>query len=237
VKAADEDTLYHVLIVAIESVPDFSIETTPPPLPAEWVAGSFTARATSAHPRAYKGTKHQPPKDRSLAPIDIRPYLCDVGSIKALLSPMWRLLPMVQARLKRAGYSSAVLEEIESEFPQAAHARGALNKKYWTLPAHFVKYIWPLIRWRPSRDVSAYLALYVALELETNDLLLWGVSCLIAASESGQAGSWCRLAAILPAQRRLPFVSALMKTQAYMALSESGTAAKLEEINDLATDE
>ena len=33
VKAADEDTLYHVLVVAIESVPDLSIEASPPPLP------------------------------------------------------------------------------------------------------------------------------------------------------------------------------------------------------------
>src|SRR5258708_26513829 len=29
VKAADEDTLYHVLVVAIESVPDLSIEASP----------------------------------------------------------------------------------------------------------------------------------------------------------------------------------------------------------------
>lgn len=62
VKAADEDTLYHVLVVAIESVPDLSIEASPPPLPLDWGARPLRAKATSAHPRAFRGTKYQPPK-------------------------------------------------------------------------------------------------------------------------------------------------------------------------------
>src|SRR5262249_18804023 len=81
VKSADEDTLYHALLVVMESVPDLSVDTTPPPLPPEWSGAPFSARASSAHPRAYKGTKYQPPKGRRLAPIDVRPYLCHARSI------------------------------------------------------------------------------------------------------------------------------------------------------------
>src|SRR4051812_27183532 len=49
--AAAPDTLYDVLIVAIESVPDLSFATTPPPLPANWGDAPSTPKATSAHPR------------------------------------------------------------------------------------------------------------------------------------------------------------------------------------------
>src|SRR2546421_2913214 len=36
VKAADEATLYHVLTILIESVPDLSIAASPPLLPINW---------------------------------------------------------------------------------------------------------------------------------------------------------------------------------------------------------
>jgi hypothetical protein len=182
--AADSDTLYDVLIVAIESVPDLSTASTPPSLPANWGAVPSTPKATSAHPRAFRGTKHQPPKGPRLAPLDIRPHLCHPGSMHALLSPMRKHLPDVQARLEQHGYSRAIVEAIQGEFPRVANVRQPVSRAYWTMPARFVQCIWPLVRRRPARDVSACLSLYVALELEGEDRLLWAVSRFIALSDT-----------------------------------------------------
>jgi hypothetical protein len=226
VKAAGEDTLYHVLVVAIESVPDLSIATSPPPLPPDWGARPLRAKATGAHPRAFRGTKYQPPKGSGITSIDIRPHLCDPRSMRALLSPMQGFLPKVRARLEKKGYSKAVLEATESAL---------LNKRFWTMPARFVEFIWPLIRWRSAHEVSQYLSLYMDLELEKDERLLGSVSRLIAASQAC-ACSWCRLAIALPIHRRLPYINALMENKAGTASPESTAAAQLREISDLSAD-
>ncbi len=235
--AADSETLYDVLIVAVESVPDLSPATTPPPLPTNWGAVPATPKATSAHPRAFKGTKHQPPKGTRLAPFDLRPHLCHPGSVHALLSPMRKHLPVVQARLEQHGYSKAIVEAIESEFSRTANVRHSGGRAYWTLPARFVQYIWPLVRWRPARDVSAYLSLYVALELESDDRLLWAVSRFVALSDTGHACAWCRLATTLPPHRRLAFVSVLLEVKPDAMPPGSRVETHLAQISELSADD
>jgi hypothetical protein len=79
--AASEDTLYDLLVVLIETVPDLSSEPSPPLLPVEWGKEFKPVRATQAHPRAYKGTKYQPRKMPLPKLLDLRPYLHDPGSI------------------------------------------------------------------------------------------------------------------------------------------------------------
>src|SRR5579883_2800621 len=88
VKAADANTLYDVMLVAIESVPDLSVVPTLLPLPNDWGEAPRSPKATSAHPRAFKGTKHRPPKNASPAALDIRGHLCHPGAIQALASRM-----------------------------------------------------------------------------------------------------------------------------------------------------
>ncbi|MGA3205398.1 MAG: hypothetical protein ABSF12_23115 [Bryobacteraceae bacterium] len=234
VKTADEATLYHVLVDMNESVPDLSIATSPP-LPPDWGAPTLRAKATSAHPRAFKGTKSAPPKAPRPATIDIRPHLSNLISLQALLSSMRRFLPEVQSRLERNGYSKAAVEAIENEFPRTGHARQSAGRKYWTMPARFVQYIWPLVRWRPAHEISQYLSLFVALELEKDERLLWSVSRLNAASEAN-ACSWCLLAKILPAHRRVPFVNALLESKPCAALPQTTAASQLEQINELLVD-
>ena len=41
---------------------------------------------TAAHPRAFQGTTHRPPKPKSTAAVDLRPYLCATNSLRALLN-------------------------------------------------------------------------------------------------------------------------------------------------------
>jgi hypothetical protein len=150
---------------------------------------------------------------------------------------MRKHLPEVQARLEQHGYSRAIVEAIESEFPRAANVRHSGGRAYWTLPARFVQYIWPLVRWRSARDVSAYLSLYVVLELDRDDSLLWAVSRFIALSDTGYACTWCRLATTLPPHRRLPFVSALLEVKPDAAPPGSRVESHLSQTSELSADE
>jgi hypothetical protein len=237
VKGANEGALYHVLVVLIETAPDLSIENPSPPVPLNWsVDQPARARATSAHPRAFRGTKRQPPKSPRPVAIDLRPHLCNAGSLQALLASLREFLPGAQSRLSRSGYPDAVVAAIASEFPATPQSRGPAGKKYWTLPAPFVQHIWPLVRWRPAREVSQSLSLYIALELEKDQPLLWSVSRLISVSGAHHY-SWLRLATLLPVDRRLPYVNALLKSDAGTAMTRSNTAAQLKQISDLSPDE
>ncbi len=105
------------------------------------------------------------------------------------------------------------------------------------MPARFAPCIWPLVRWRTARDVSAYLSLYVALELESDDRLLWAVSRLLALSDTGHACAWCRLATALPPHRRLPFVSALLEVKPDAAPPVSRVETHLAQISELSADD
>lgn len=77
VKTLDQNALLHTLIVLLET--DFFINEQPSTLslsPFELEVKAF--KPTAANPRAYKGTKDRPPKQKSVINIDLRPYLCDV---------------------------------------------------------------------------------------------------------------------------------------------------------------
>jgi hypothetical protein len=235
-KASDEDTLYHLLVVLIETVPDLKSEERPPALPQNWGEQARKLQATPAHPRAYSGTKYQPPKSSQLGPIDIRPYLCDPSSIQRILVPLSRFLPAVRRRLLRSGYSTLVVEGIEREFPLTTDSSRLRQKKQWALPAAFVQFVLPLVRWASPRELSKYLALFKDLDLEHDQQMLAAVSCLIAASDAHRAYSWSRIAVVLPAHRRVVFIRTVMETNACANQAASRTGAQVEELNDLATD-
>ena len=42
-------------------------------------------RATAAHPRAYRGTKAKPPSPSQTPVVDLRPHLCNLRDIRAIL--------------------------------------------------------------------------------------------------------------------------------------------------------
>jgi len=85
VRSANTETLRQVLVVLQETVPDRSVAVTIRPLPKEWFHTPAAAKPTSAHPRAFQGTKTQLPKARRLPVLDLRPYLCDPRMLKEVL--------------------------------------------------------------------------------------------------------------------------------------------------------
>jgi hypothetical protein len=235
VEKPSEVALYHVLVVVIESAPDLLAENPKALLP-EWNTAPIVIRATSAHPRAYKGTKNQLPKARTPEPQDLRPYLCDARSMQALLSSLRAFLPGAEALLKKSGYPAAVIARIEADFdPDSSQPR--LAKRPWTLPARFVQYIWPHVRWLPSRSLSTFLRLHSQLELDTDEQTLFSVTRFIAVCGAEHAAAWCSLASVLPAQRRLGFLNACLEAGDCSVLPGSKVAEHLEQINLLATDD
>lgn len=125
-RAASADTLYHVLVVLLETVPDTSPDyrTAPiDPLPAGWIEAPVSVRPTAANPRAFKGTRFQPPKARLLPEIDLRPHLCHARTLTAVVSPLRRYMDTVRHRLARAGYSDAALQAVEEELSSPCSRR------------------------------------------------------------------------------------------------------------------
>ncbi|HEY1811146.1 MAG TPA: hypothetical protein VGG74_02260 [Kofleriaceae bacterium] len=69
----DPVTLQHVVTLLDATVPALDAPDELPALPSlELLA---LPRATAAHPRAFRGTKHRPPRPSEPEPIDVRPYL------------------------------------------------------------------------------------------------------------------------------------------------------------------
>jgi len=232
-----ENTLYNLLIVLIETVPDLSRESNQPLLPKEWGEEASPVRATQAHPRAYKGTKHRPPKEPTHRTIDMRTYLCDPGSVQKVVSSLWKWMPRVRRRLERSGYSVKKIEALERELslPDGTSRNGL--RKHWALPPRFVRYLWSFVRWRSPRELSDLLSLYTALDLEHDDELLGAISLLVASSEANAACLWSKAALILPAHRRTAFVFDLIRTGACSVEPAPEIVSHLKQILGLATEE
>jgi hypothetical protein len=95
VKAWDAELAESVLAVLQATVPSGDEAGELPALGAE-VFPAPAPRATAAHPRAFRGTRHRPPKPPRPQPVDLRPYLLASRHIDQVLD----LLP---ARSPRTG--------------------------------------------------------------------------------------------------------------------------------------
>lgn len=232
VKSVDAETLFHVVVVLLDTVPDVSAVKSAAPLPDEWDAPPVMLRSTEANPRAFKGTKYQPPKARRLPQIDVRPHLCDARALNALLSTLWKFWDAVRPRLARAAYSDAALNSVEEELrPEDS------RKVPWTLPAKFVSHLWQIVRHQLARDRSRLLSLFAVLEMETDQRAFAALIRLAAIADVEAAYSWGRVSAVLPAHRRAAFFEKLIETQAYVSLPQPFTRCELEETSMLAGDE
>ncbi len=97
----DSQALYHMLNVLIHTLPGASTAAEAPPLKIE--APATPAKPTAAHPRAFRGTKAQPPKPRHSSPIDLRPHLCVPGDTNRLVVQLAPYLDAARQLLQAAG--------------------------------------------------------------------------------------------------------------------------------------
>ncbi|MFN7921385.1 MAG: hypothetical protein U0Q16_14885 [Bryobacteraceae bacterium] len=85
VRTANAEVRRDVMFVLERTVADPACAATAERLPEDWAREPAPPRATAAHPRAYRGTKTQPPKPKQTATIDLRPHLNHARSLRVIL--------------------------------------------------------------------------------------------------------------------------------------------------------
>src|SRR3954468_22423700 len=163
----DGETREHVLAVLRETVPSFEDQGDLPALGRD-VHPAPEPRATAAHPRAYRGTKHRPPRPRQPDPVDVRPYLL--------------------ARRR----TDQVLELLGQ--PRGIDPYVAWNHRVDATPTFdplFVTYLLPLLRACTWSQVGACAALARTLQLHVQpELRAALVGVFLAAEDPGRALAW-----------------------------------------------
>jgi hypothetical protein len=216
VRRLDAHVLYHVLNVLVHTLPDAPPTTDAPPLKIE--IPPAPARPTAAHPRAYCGTKTQPPKPRRSAPIDLRPHLCvprDTNQILRLLAPH-----LDEARSKLQAADILVPDRLRSLIDgdgravdvYLSYCHQAGHFSLHALPSGFRRSMLFWLRGRPWDAVGRALALYYSLDMESDSALLYSISRLLALSPVPTALDWCEILRQLPAQRRLALAELMIET-------------------------
>ncbi len=226
VRTPDADALLFVLVVLLETaaVPDL-IPALPPLTFGEPDAATSPRKPTAAHPRAYKGTKHQPPKSGLPDAVDLRPYLCDVRSTALILTRLRPLAPLALRSLRALGYApdggdrvATSLQAGTDVYPGAYHAPEAGHERQ--MPADFRRCLLPLLHGWDGAQIRACLGLYWKLGLGS-DTALRAAFVRLMLLQNGASTSpaillhWGRVLARMPLAWRLGCAALLAQTCAY----------------------
>lgn len=214
-KSLDVATLFHLLVVLIETVPANVVEHSPVP---DWNLFVRTPSPTASHPRAHKGTKHRLPKNRSMRTTDLRPFLCDRKNIHALLVRMREHWPAALRRLRDRGYEANALS---LHAPAATstcdpyllvHHADFGNHDRFSMPLSFVQHLLPLIRGCPAGDVTRLLACHWKLSLARRPYLLAAIARWFAKIDLQTAIEWAELLSVILPHRQTALASILAAT-------------------------
>lgn len=216
----DGETLFHLLIVLIETdpvYPDSNIKLPPLDLEPE----PARPRATAAHPRGARELRRKVAKTKKKPAFDLRPYLCARKHVSALLKQLRPFWPSEFRRLAALGYEVDSLSRDPRKWSDSldpyfvVHHGWTKGIKQLKLPAQFVRLILPSLKGLPWSQVNDYLAAYWDLALETNPPLLEAVSRLINLNVSGGSLKWLRFLSTRPPDRRLSLTVYLIEMRAY----------------------
>lgn len=170
-----EATLGHVLAVLRGTVPAMEAAAE---LGALGVEVPAAPRATAAHPRAYRGTKHRPPKPRQPEAVDVRAYLLTRRHTDQVLEQLG------QPR----GIEPYVV------WNHGTHASA-------TFDAAFVMYLLPLFRGRAWSEVGAFAVVARMLALHGDVALRAALVGVYLADPSHALAWWQHILAHAPDQR------------------------------------
>ncbi|OYE04042.1 hypothetical protein [Nostoc sp. 'Peltigera membranacea cyanobiont' 232] len=215
----DAETLFHVLVILLETVSEpLEPEATLPILPIN--SPKQIIKATAANPRAYKGTKYKPPKHKIFTQVDLRLYLCERKSQNQLLLRLSQHWVKALKKLQRVGYDIRSLSSIPKEkliidpyyaFHHDLHA--AVD--YPSLPINFHRYLWFSLQGLNWQNVNEYLSIYWGLGLDSNFNLLLAFGRLLSLNNGNKTLKWCHIITQQPESRRLTFTSILIENQIY----------------------
>ena len=237
VTAWNGDTLANVLHVLTFTVADAAADVRD--VPALVVTEPVPPpRSTAAHPRAYRGTKHKPPKPPRVAPDDLRPHLCvaaDEDRILARLSP----------------HFEEAVALVEKDHPYGgvlrSQGRGSLRpygqcwppecrKQIAALPVGFRRHLLWNLRACDWEHVSAALSAYWALGLDQDVRLRRCISTLLSLYQPRQTVDWCHVIAKMPPHRRIHFAELLIESSAYWTAPDEQIVGGLIRADALSSD-
>jgi hypothetical protein len=205
--ALDEDALYHALLVAIETMPLNETATALPPLPLD----PEPPRATAAHPRAFRGTRAQPPKAARAARLSLRPYVCDRRGLRLLRERLSMHLPSVVVRLAAGGLDRERLDRLDATVDPyfAYHHGGAPPPR---LPARLTTLL-AAYRGKSWASLAPLLESYFGLGIDEDELLYRALMRLVHARPE-PALAWLGVIAAQPAGERSAFATLLAESPA-----------------------
>jgi hypothetical protein len=211
----DVTVLADVLFVLLSTVPSAKRVAAPPPLAAQPLR---IPRATAAHPRAFRGTKHKPPKEVQPALADLRPHLNATPNVRTLLADLWPARTRARARWQGLGGAPRTFARVVAApappadvyafvHHQQASPRGALA------PA-FVEEVLPCLSGAPWDAVRGAAALYDTLTFPSDAARGLAVRLLqLAPNDRGL--SWWRALAAQPAERYSAFAGGVLAAEGW----------------------
>jgi len=207
-------------------------DNSPTPIPAG-VKPTPRPKPTAAHPRAFKGTKYQPPKPGSTRPM-LQAWLADDRLLDGFLAQI------DLARHPILGPDEKPLVWVQSSASPSSHMllAGVCNSTAVTLPKlpetfrrHF---LWSL-RLRPVTEWVAWLRIWQGLNSPEQGQTLMLLARLCALQTSAHV--WCKLALCVAPARQEAILRAILKYKAFSLPSdvlqtEAITALSAETDND-----
>lgn len=106
-KKLTSEVLIALLVVIENTVPKNHLNDNAPALVL--AKPVLPHKRTAAHPRGYKGTKYQPPKQRQSILGDLRPALNSKKQTFEILCECWKLLPEVKIKANLLGSATKLL--------------------------------------------------------------------------------------------------------------------------------
>jgi hypothetical protein len=175
----DDGTLAHVLTVLRQTVPGLDVDGDLPALGPE-VHPAPPPRATAAHPRAYRGTRHRPPRPPRPDAVDVRPYLIARRHIDQVLELL--------------GQPRGIDPYVAWHFRVDATA---------SFEPTFVTYLLPLLRECTWSELGAFASLARTMELHrAPNLRAALIGVFLAAGDATRAlGWWSHVLAHEPSRR------------------------------------
>ena len=245
VTAPNVETLVHVCIVLLETVAgtEDGKELLPP---LEWHRETVAPirRPTAAHPRAYKGTKTQPPKLSLPDAVDLRPYLYDPQNLRLILMRLRPFWNDAAVQLRRVGYPPQHLKVLgmsedaprrTEQNPVEATIDRIVTAEVETgrLPDKFRRVLLLLLQGVERAQVNAYLGLYWKLALASDEAVLSAYANLHHLQKSDVTLRWGEVLARLTAHWRVPFACLLAHTKAYKIDPRGLSSSVLQAFEDM----
>jgi hypothetical protein len=177
-------------------------------------------RASAAHPRAFRGTKFQPPAPPQVPAVDLRPHLCNLRDVRAILEYV-QLLDLDADQADEPDFDLAVIQDVFS-------APRPLRLCLWMIS----------INASQSRAVlAAAIGHYWALQLDDNPPLRRAIARLLREPWRKESLEWLQvLPQIAPHRREALLVSFLENVHDALPLTNE-LASWLRTMSELTDDE